>query len=43
MTYYSKFFMNAAAAAAKSLFSKDILILDIQKVLHLKKFLREEK
>lgn len=42
MTYYSKFFMNAAAAA-KSLFSKDILILDIQKVLHLKKFLREEK
>lgn len=42
MTYYFKFLMNAAAAV-KSLFSKDIPILDIQKVLYWKKFPGKEK
>lgn len=31
------------AAAAKSLFSKDIPILEIQEVLYLRKYPREEK
>lgn len=39
MTNYSKFLM--ATATAYSLFPKDTPILDIQKVLYLRKFPRE--